>query len=395
MRFGDFLDRDESIFLNDVGKKELELAEEIKKSKFLIIGAAGTIGQAVTREIFSREPKKLDVVDINENNLVELVRDLRSSIGYISGEFDTFTLPIESDEFEILLQDRGPYDYVLNLSALKHVRNEKDPYTLSRMIDVNIFNTLKSLRLSQKMGAKKYFCVSTDKAANPTNLMGATKRIMEDFLQFEESATLVSSARFANVAFSDGSLLYGFQERFDKGQPLSAPNEIKRYFVTPKEAGELCLLSCIFGSHREIFFPKFYPEEDLISFTSLAARFLESKGYKPIIMGSEEEARTFQREITGSKEWPCFFFDSDTTGEKIAEEFYTMDEDVNLNRFDKIGIVQMKKVLNNKTLAEFMNQMYTMKKSKLLMRDEIKNLIYKLVPELSHKETGKFLNERM
>ena len=213
MNINYILGRKASLFQKDIALLEAEMSKLISASRFLVLGGGGTIGQAVCKEIFARNPTKLDVVDIAENNLVELVRDLRSSLGYIDGDFDTFTLPIESKEFEALVQNRGPYDYVLNLSALKHVRNEKDPYTLSRMIKVNILNTLRSLELCEDLGLKKYFCVSTDKAANPANLMGASKRIMVDFLQIRRWNFKVSSARFANVAFSDGSLLHGFGER--------------------------------------------------------------------------------------------------------------------------------------------------------------------------------------
>ena len=210
----------------------------------------------MTKEIFARNPNVLHVVDISENNLVELVRDIRSTLGYISGDFKTSAIDCGGLEFKSLLSAEGPYDYVFNLSALKHVRSERDPYTLMRMLSVNLPNTINTLELTKEMDLKKYFCVSTDKAANPVNLMGASKRIMEMFLLRESLSREFSMARFANVVFSDGSLLHGFSQRFNKGQPLSAPNDIKRYFVTPKESGELCLLSGLLGQNRDIFFPK-------------------------------------------------------------------------------------------------------------------------------------------
>ena len=220
----------------------------------MVIGGAGSIGQAVCHQIFKRDPKLLHVVDISENNMVELVRNIRSTIGYGSGIFETFAIDCGSSEFESLINHEGPYDYIFNLSALKHVRSEKDPYTLMRMISVNIFNTIKVTKLAKDMDAKKYFCVSTDKAANPVNMMGASKRIMEMFLMRESLTQNVSMARFANVAFSDGSLLHGFNQRFSKKQPFSAPNDVSRYFVTPEESGELCLLSGLKGNNRDIFF---------------------------------------------------------------------------------------------------------------------------------------------
>ena len=229
----DFIGRDKELFNDDINNYKNQLDVIIQQSSFLVLGGAGSIGQAVTKEIFKRNPKKLHVVDISENNMVELVRDIRSSFGYIDGEFATFALDIGSLEYDAFIKSDGKYDYVLNLSALKHVRSEKDPFTLMRMIETNIFNTDKTLQQSIDNGVKKYFCVSTDKAANPVNMMGASKRIMEMFVNRKSKDITVSMARFANVAFSDGSLLHGFNQRLEKNQPIVAPNDIKRYFVTP------------------------------------------------------------------------------------------------------------------------------------------------------------------
>lgn len=253
MNILNLIGRTEALFSRDISNYEVQLKEKIATSKFLVIGGAGSIGQAVTKEIFKRNPLKLHVVDISENNLVELVRDLRSEFGYTDGEFATFALDIGSVEYDAFINFDGNYDYVLNLSALKHVRSEKDPFTLMRMIDVNIFNTEKTIKQSFEKGVKKYFCVSTDKAANPVNMMGASKKIMEYYLMKYSSQITISTARFANVAFSDGSLLHGFNQRILKKQPIVAPNDIKRYFVTPQESGELCLMSCLFGENRDIF----------------------------------------------------------------------------------------------------------------------------------------------
>lgn len=395
MRIDILLGRDRSIFEDDILYLEEKMNEITSKSRFLILGGGGTIGQAVCKEIFIRNPKVLHVVDIAENNLVELVRDLRSSVGYIDGEFDTFSVPIESTEFEALIQDLGPYDYVLNLSALKHVRNEKDPYTLARMIQVNIINTLNTLELFEKIGINKYFCVSTDKAANPANLMGATKRIMEDFLQFKRWGFEVSSARFANVAFSDGSLLHGFRERLNKRQPLSAPMDTRRYFITPKEAGELCLVSCLFGNRGDILIPKLSPEKDLMRFDELAVKFLEESGLSPKLMDSEQEARDYLATNSGTKFWPCYFFKSDTTGEKSFEEFFTDNEVIDLERFSNFGVVQMKQIIHAKKLNQFKDKFDEMLQNKIFDRDAYKALISSIVPELRHIETGKFLNSRM
>ena len=328
------------LFSKDISSQEDTLAKTIRDSRFLVIGGAGTIGQAVTKEIFKRDPEALHVVDISENNMVELVRDLRSTVGYGSGEFKTFAVDCGSIEFEALSKDEGPYDYIFNLSALKHVRSEKDPYTLMRMIMVNVFNIIKTLRLAKAMGAKKYFCVSTDKAANPVNMMGASKRIMEMFLMRESLTQEISMARFANVAFSDGSLLHGFNQRFAKRQPFSAPNDVRRYFVTPQESGELCLLSGLLGNNRDVFFPKLSEKLHLITFSEIAVRYLRQHGYEPYECSSEDEARDQAEELIAKKQWPCYFFKSDTTGEKDFEEFYTEKEDLDMERFDSIGVIR-------------------------------------------------------
>ena len=279
----DLIGRNKKLFTEDISLKDLELKQIVSTSKFLVLGGAGSIGQAVTKEIFKRDPLKLHVVDISENNLVELVRDIRSSFGYINGDFKTFALDIGSSEYDAFIKSDGQYDYILNLSALKHVRSEKDPFTLMRMINVNIFNTDKTIQQSIENKAKKYFCVSTDKAANPVNMMGASKRIMEMFLMRRSKQINISTARFANVAFSDGSLLHGFNQRIQKKQPIVAPNDIKRYFVVPQEAGELCLSSCLLGDNRDIFFPKLEESLHLISFADIAVKYLENLGYKTLI----------------------------------------------------------------------------------------------------------------
>jgi len=387
--------RKSELFNEDITNLEHELSEKITHGKFLVIGAAGSIGQAVTREIFKRDPQILHAVDISENNMVELVRDLRSTIGYSAGEFKTFAIDCGSLEFEALIENEGPYDYVFNLSALKHVRSEKDPYTLMRMIEVNIFNTIKTLKLARSMGAAKYFCVSTDKAANPVNMMGASKRIMEMFLMRESLTQEISMARFANVAFSDGSLLHGFNQRFTKRQPFSAPKDVKRYFVTPKESGELCLLSGLLGNNRDIFFPKLSKKLHLITFSEIARSYLNEMGFEAFECSSEEEARDRSKELIAKKLWPCFFFDSDTTGEKDFEEFFTENEDLDMNRFDAIGVIQNKPEYESTTLNEFMNQIKILRQKKSWTKEEILNLYFKLLPEFEHKETGKYLDQRM
>lgn len=305
MQILSLIGRDKELFSADIQSNEKKLAEIVGSSRFLVLGGAGSIGQAVTKEIFKRNPKKLHVVDLSENNMVELVRDIRSSFGYIEGDFQTFALDIGSIEYDAFFKADGQYDYILNLSALKHVRSEKDPYTLMRMVDVNVFNTDKTLQQAINAGVKKYFCVSTDKAANPVNMMGASKRIMEMFLMRRSLDIDVSTARFANVAFSDGSLLHGFNQRLEKRQPIVAPNDVRRYFVTPQESGELCLMSCIFGDNRDIFFPKLSEELHLITFADIAVKYLAEKGYEPVLCSSEDEARALAKTLPEQGKWPC------------------------------------------------------------------------------------------
>lgn len=387
--------RKEELFSNDINASEKLLADIVSKSRFLVLGGAGTIGQAVSKEIFKRCPKKLHIVDISENNMVELVRDVRSSWGYIEGDFQTFALDIDSLEYDAFIQSDGQYDYVLNLSALKHVRSEKDPFTLMRMINVNIFNTEKTLSQSIESGVKKYFCVSTDKAANPVNMMGASKRIMEMFLMRKSEQILISTARFANVAFSDGSLLHGFNQRVQKRQPIVAPNDIKRYFVTPQESGELCLMSCLFGENRDIFFPKLSESLHLISFADIAEQYLNDLGYDVFKCETEEEARELAKTLPEKGMWPCFFTGSDTTGEKDFEEFFTENEVLDLQRFENMGVIKNEANFNVELLTLFENSIQSMKDSKNWSKDNIVSLFHKMIPDFGHKETGKYLDSKM
>lgn len=394
--------RNQELFRDDISKHENELAQIVGASRFLVIGGAGSIGQAVTKEIFKRNPRKLHVVDISENNMVELVRDLRSSYGYIDGDFQTFALDVGSIEYDAFWNSDGQYDYVLNLSALKHVRSEKDPYTLMRMIEVNIFNTDKTLQQCIANGVKKYFCVSTDKAANPVNMMGASKRIMELFVNRRSKDIDVSMARFANVAFSDGSLLHGFDQRIKKQQPIVAPNDIKRYFVIPKESGELCLMSCIFGKNRDIFFPKLSEDLHLITFAEIAVKYLKEIGLEPYLCQTEDEARLFYenerkkgRSLSEIKEWPCLFTTSDTTGEKDFEEFFTDMETLDMDLFQNLGIIKNKLENFDGPIDYFANSIHAMKERKSWSKQEIVDLFHYMIPDFGHKETGKYLDAKM
>ena len=391
----ELIGRTAPLFEVDVSSRRKELEDLVSNSRFLVIGGAGSIGQAVTREIFKRNPLALHVVDISENNMVELVRDIRSTLGYIDGDFRTFAIDCGSSEYRALMNASKGYDYVLNLSALKHVRSEKDPFTLMRLIDVNILNTIKTVHMAKAQGAKKYFCVSTDKAANPVNMMGASKRIMEMFLMRESESMEISTARFANVAFSDGSLLHGFNQRFAKRQPISAPNDVRRYFVTPQESGELCLMSCLLGENRNIFFPKLSEQLHLTSFSDIAERYIKNLGYEPFQCSTEQEARDRSAELITSKRWPCYFFKSDTSGEKDFEEFFTDNEVLDMDRFKNLGVIKNEADFDTNLLDNFLQVISKLRNKEVWEKAPIVELFNQMIPDFDHKETGKYLDGRM
>lgn len=389
------LERKENLFESDISILNEELNDLVSKSSFLVIGGAGSIGSSVSKEIFSRNPKSLFIIDINENNLTELVRDIRSSYGYITGKFNTAIIDGGSPYLEKLFKQEETFDYVLNFSALKHVRSEKDPLTLMRMIEVNIMNTIYSIELSKKYGVKKYFCVSTDKAANPANMMGASKRIMEFFLKKLSNKQEISSARFANVAFSDGSLLKGFQDRLYKRQPISVPRDVKRFFITPRESGQLCLISALKGNNNEIFFPKEKKDFQLTSFINLLERFIKYNGFEIKECSSEEEARVESNKLIKHGLWPCYFFNSDTTGEKLFEEFYTENEEVDLDSFTSIGIVKNSLEFDDKKLEDFLSFVSNQRKSNQIAKKDIVNEFKNLIENFDYEDKEKYLDNRM
>ena len=387
--------RDLPLFSKDLIKHASKLSQHVEASSFLILGGAGSIGQAVTKEIFKRNPQKLHVVDISENNLVELVRDIRSYFGYIEGEFKTFALDIGSWQYDAFIQNDGKYDYVLNLSALKHVRSEKDPYTLMRMTEVNILNTDKTIQQSIESKVKKYFCVSTDKAANPVNMMGASKRIMEIFLMRRSEQIDISTARFANVAFSDGSLLHGFKQRLAKNQPIAAPSDVKRYFVTPQESGELCLMSCLLGENGDIFFPKLDEKLHQTTFAEIAIKFLKQEGFEAHPCTSEKEAREKMDALPQTGKWPCYFSTSDTTGEKDFEEFYQAGETLDLKRFEQLGVIKNNWQADHSKLELFEERIAAIKQKGNWDKKEILELFQMMLPDFQHVEKGKYLDSKM
>lgn len=387
--------RKQKIFTSDVAEHSELFDATIKSSKFLVIGGAGSIGSAVVTELFRYNPKQLHVVDLSENNLVELVRNLRSSFGYTTGEFKTFAIDCGSIEFQHLFRENKGYDYVLNLSALKHVRSESNKYTLMRMMKVNIVNAITVHDLCSSYKVKKYFCVSSDKAANPANLMGASKSLMEKVLFNSNGDVSVSMARFANVAFSDGSLLHGFRKRYEKSQPITAPIDIKRYFMTETEAGQLCLFSCLFGNHGEIFFPREDEEIRLIGFARIAENFLSDRGFSVKEFSSEQEARDNAKLCIKEGSWPCYFFKSDTTGEKPFEEFYTDNEALDYLRFSDIGIITTNAVKTSDIQTRFMNDFLELYNNLEWEKSDIIELVQNYLPSFIHYEKNRYLDEKM
>ena len=385
--------RNKSIFYEDLSQMKGTLDKIVSKSTFLVLGGAGSVGQAVSKEIIKRNPIALHVVDINENNLVELVRDIRSSNFNFNSDFKTFPLDIGSKTYDSFFLSNGNYDYVINLSAIKHVRSEKDIYSLTRMIEVNILNTIKTIEQSIKKGVKKYFCVSTDKATNPVNLMGASKRAMELVLIDYSKDIEVSSARFANIAFSDGSLLNGFINRLNKKQPFSAPIDVRRYFMSEKEAGELCLISCLAGNNRDIFFPTLSPKDELKSFKYIAETILTSYGYK-VFECDEEIAKREINDLIISKKWPCIFSKSNTTGEKSFEEFYKTSDDVDTKSFNNIGIIKFFRT-ENIELKFFYEKIIKHSQKMNLDKAEIIKTFKKIIPEFYHVQKKYNLDQKM
>lgn len=389
--------RSRKLTLTSEPEYEKEINDIVKNSKFLVIGGAGSIGQEVAKQIFKRDPKLLHVIDISENNTAELVRDLRSSIGYMSGEHEFFPIDMNSREFEVFWNDAPDYDYVLNLAALKLVRSEKHEHTLMRMIRTNVFGTDKTLKMASEKDVKKYFAVSSDKAKNPANLMGATKTIMEDVLFTNPYGVKCSTARFANVAFSDGSLLHGFRQRILKKQPLSAPKDIQRYFIIPEEAGELCLMSTLLGEDKDIYFPKQQDELKLTNFPGIAIRFLEAQGLEAIEVDSEDEARGRMDELAVQKKWPCYFFKSDTSGEKPYEEFYSDEDTIDWDNFKDVGVI---KWLNDTPdvaarARNFLKEYTALRKEEHWDRTAVVKLITDACPDLDYRYTKKFLDNQM
>lgn len=388
--------RDSSMFQQDIEKNKEVLIQKIKQKSVLVIGGAGSIGSSFIKAILPFKPSSLVVVDINENALAELTRDLRSTKGMcVPEEYIPYPMNFASPVFEKMFIARGGFDIVANFSAHKHVRSEKDIYSVEALIQNNVLHAKKLLDLLAKYPPEEYFCVSTDKAANPVNIMGASKRIMEDLIFSYSDKFPVKTARFANVAFSNGSLPAGFLQRIAKLQPISAPSDVKRYFVSPEESGQICMLSCMLGENREIFFPKL-EEEQMMTFDSIAENLLKEHGYEVLKCNSDAEAVDKSDELkTGAGFYPVHFEKSDTSGEKAYEEFFTDTETVDMNRFESLGVIMDKPNPDKEKVLELYEKLEEAFQAEDVDKTRIVKIIGEYLPNFSHIETGKSLDSKM
>lgn len=387
--------RPESFFKKDIEANKNELLEKIQGKSILVIGGAGTIGSSFIKAILPFRPAQLTVVDYNENGLTELTRDLRSAYNeFIPSHYITYPFDFGSSIFAKLYLS-NQFDIVACFAAHKHVRSEKDHLAIEAMVKNNVFNTKKLLDLALQNKPQHFFSVSTDKAANPVNVMGASKKMMEKVLMAYTKELKISTARFANVAFSNGSLLYGFIERILKRQPLSSPNDVKRYFVSPIESGQLCMLACLLGETKDIFFPKL-EENQMMTFSSIAEKFLKELDMKPDYCDSDEEARKKAAKWkNGMEYYPVYFFKTDTSGEKSFEEFYTQTDIVDKNRFKGLGVIKNTEVPSKKTIDIILKEFTDMFENESINKALIVSLLSKHLSDFNHIETGKSLDQRM
>lgn len=388
--------RPNSMFTQDIEANEVTLSKEIRGTKVCVIGGAGSIGSSFIKAILRFEPVSVIVVDLNENGLAELVRDVRSIEGlYVPEEFRCYTLNFADPIFERIFHEEKGFDIVANFSAHKHVRSEKDKYSVQALIENNDIKAKKLMDLLTVYPPKHFFCVSTDKAANPVNIMGASKRIMEDLVMAYNKYFKVTTARFANVAFSNGSLPDGWLHRLQKKQPLAAPSDVKRYFISPEEAGQICMLACILGKGGEIFFPKL-GEEQMLTFSSICDDFVKVEGFTKLVCKNDSEAKRYAANMSyDSEAYPVVYFKSDTTGEKAYEEFYTPNEKINMKRFSALGVIES---MINRPITEiesFFKELEDIFAKDNFTKEEIVESIKKFIPNFQHEEKGKNLDQKM
>ena len=388
--------RYQSMFFRDIEANRSELGQKIEGKTVLVIGGAGSIGSSFVRAILPFKPSELVIVDINENALAELTRDLRSTKGtFVPEEYIPYPMDFDSPVFEKMFRSHKGFDIVANFSAHKHVRSEKDIYSIEALIKNNVLHAKKLLDLLAKFPPEEYFCVSTDKAANPVNIMGASKRIMEDVIFSYSDRFSVKTARFANVAFSNGSLPAGFLARISKFQPISAPSDVKRYFVSPEESGQICLLACMLGKNQEIFFPKL-SDAQMMSFDRIATRLLQEQGFRVLECESDEEAIEKAEELkNGSNMYPVHYSPSNTSGEKPAEEFFTDDEIVDMTRFEALGVITVNEIAQKSKVEKLFEELEGEFNKETTTKKRIVEIMKMYLPNFEHIETGKSLDSKM
>ena len=387
--------RENSFFENDLINNKEKLTKEIKGKSILVIGGAGTIGSSYIKAALRYHPSELIVVDTNENGLTELTRTLRSDSNIIVPEsYLTYPMSFNSDVFYKMLKEHGSFDIIANFAAHKHVRSEKDSFSIEAMIKNNVLDAKQFLDYLKLNKPSHFFCVSTDKAANPVNVMGGSKKLMENVIMSYSKDLKITTARFANVAFSNGSLLYGYMERLLQRQPISCPSDVKRFFVSPEESGEICLLTCILGNSGDIYFPKLN-ENQLVNFKSITEDFFKYLNKDIKICKSEKEAKEVASNLSDSSSYPVYFFKTDTSGEKLYEEFYTSDDEINLDKFESIGIIKNSYKPNYLEVESVVNQMSGLFSRESYNKEDIINVMNNLLPSFSHIETGKSLDQKM
>lgn len=384
-----------SLFEQDIVNNADSLLKEIEGKSVCVIGGAGSIGSSFIKAVLRFHPGKLLVIDLNENGLVELTRDLRSTFGLIvPQEYRTYTLNFADPIFARIFREEKGFDIVANFSAHKHVRSEKDKYSVQALIENNDIKAKKLMDLLCEFPPKHFFCVSTDKAANPVNIMGASKRIMEDLVMAYNDKFKVTTARFANVAFSNGSLPDGWLHRLQKRQPLAAPNDVKRYFVSPEESGQICMLACILGNGGEVFFPKL-GEDQMLTFSSICDEFVKSEGFQKMECANDEDAKRYAQQMSyDSDTYPVVYFKSDTTGEKAYEEFYIPGEKINMERFKALGVIEQTKRRPINEVDDFFDKLEMLFSNDFTKEDVVK-AIKEFIPNFEHEEKGKNLDQKM
>ena len=395
-----------SMFSSDIEANKDTLTKEIKGKNVCVIGGAGSIGSSFIKAILHFEPKSVVVVDLNENGLAELVRDVRSTDGlYVPDEFRCYTLNFADPIFERIFREEKGFDIVANFSAHKHVRSEKDRFSVQALIENNDIKAKKLMDLLTVYPPKHFFCVSTDKAANPVNIMGASKRIMEDLVMAYNKYFKVTTARFANVAFSNGSLPDGWLHRIQKQQPLAAPSDVKRYFVSPEESGQICMLACILGNPGEVFFPKL-GEDQMLTFSSICDDFIKAQGFEKDLCQSDEEAKQKAAALDYSDsqlstlnsqplKYPTVYFKSDTTGEKAYEEFYVPGEKIDMQRFQSLGVVEQTTRHNMDEVNTFFDKLEAIFHKDDFTKAQVVEAIKEFIPNFEHEEKGKNLDQKM